>query len=414
MKRALFAAAACLLASPLKAQEFSTATMRSLGLGEAYRLAVVRSEALAQQAEGIKQLEAAERLITASFRPALAFDASQYKQQNSPSQTKGYLTGSYALFSGMRDYIAAKAAASRTGAAKLDLERARQQLYLNTAQAYLDLYSAQREALIRKDQMNVTARRIAELQARADIGRSRTSEVVAAKTQLAQDKANYLGAAASERLAQQTLLFITGLDSDIAPQEISLSRETDLQEYLKLALLRPDLAAGRKSLETYNYLADIQDHNLWPSVNLAADYYAVRHPMPAPSDRWDGAVTLSVPLYTGGYSAAQKASAYAARRNAELALQLAERQALTEVRSAYDEHKYSILQEASLRDALALASDNSRYQQEDYKLGLVTNLDVLNALNNVLQTRLALSQAEVQRNWTLIKLDTAAGLDMKQ
>ena len=60
-----------------------------------------------------------------------------------------------------------------------------------------------------------------------------------------------------------------------------------------------------------------------------------------------------------------------------------------------------------------LAADNARYQQEDYKLGLVTNLDVLNALNSVLQTRLALSQAKVQERATLLSLETAAGMEIK-
>ncbi len=403
-----------LLAAPLGAQELSTATMRQIKLGEAYDLALVRSEALARQDEGIKQLEAAERLISAAFRPSVDLNASQSKQQNSPSATRGYVTGSYRLFAGMRDYISAKAAAAGTGAARLNLERARQQLYLDTAQAYLDLLGAQQEAAIRRDQMGVTERRIAELEARADIGRSRKSEVAAARAQLAQDKASYLASLSSERLAQQALKFLTGLDADLAPADFSLTRDNTLDEYLKLALRRPDLAAARKSAEAYDYLADLQDHNLWPTVDLSADYYAVRRPMPAPASRWDGAIALNLPLYTGGAAAAQRESAYAARRAAALALQQAERQALSDVRAAYDGHRYAGLQADSLRDALSLALDNARYQQEDYRLGLVTNLDVLSALNTVLQTRLALSQARIQRNWTLISLETAAGLEAKQ
>lgn len=405
---------AVLLAAPLQAQEFSTASMRPINMGEAYKLALARSETLAQQAEGIKQLEAAESSIGAAFRPSFDLNASQGKQQNSPSSTKVYLSGSYALFSGMRDYISAKAASARTGAARLDLERARQQLYLNVTQEYLNLFLAQQEVFIRREQMDVTSRRIKELEARANIGRSRQSEVVAARTQLAQDKASYLAAAAGERLAQQALLFITGLDSDLAPQELSISRGAPLEEYLKLALLRPDLAARRKSLEAYNYLADIQDHNLWPSVEVSANYYAVRRPMPSPANRWDGTIALNLPLYTGGAAGALKDSAYAARRSAELELQLQERQALTDVRSAFEERKYAMLETGSLREALALAADNARYQQEDYKLGLVTNLDVLTALNSVLQTRLALSGARAQEIFSLLKLETTAGLEAKQ
>ena len=413
MKKTLLMIALAAVPAALPAQEFSTAAMRTITLGEACALSLAKSETLAQQTEGIKQLEAAERLTASAFRPSFDLNASQYKQQNAVSATKGYVSGGYSLFSGMRDYIAVKASAARTGAASLALERARQQLYLSVARAYLELFSAQQEVFIRLDQIKVTAKRITELEARAEIGRSRKSEVVAAKTQLAQDKANYLNSAAAERLAQQTLMFLTGLETDLAPIETPQPGGESLETYLKAALSRPDVAASRKTLEAFNYLSDIQDHNLWPSVNLTADLYAVRSPMPSPTDRWDGAITLNLPLYTGGTAQAQKDSADAAKRSAALTLRLTERQALTEVRSAQEEYKYSLLQEASLKEALALATDNARYQQEDYKLGLVTNLDVLNALNSVLQTRLALSQAKVQERATLLSLETAAGMEIK-
>ncbi len=412
MKNILFAIVLAAIPATLPAQEFSTATMRPITLGEACALSLAKSETLAQQTEGIKQLEAAERQIASAFRPSFDLNANQYKQENIPSVTKGYVSGGYSLFSGMRDYIAVKASAAKTGAASLALERARQELYLGVTHAYLNLFSAQQEVFIRLDQIKVTAKRITELEAREDIGRSRKSEVVAARTQLAQDKANYLNSAAAERLAQQALIFLTGLEADLAPAELLQRNGESLETYLKTVLSRPDVAASRKTLEAYDYLADIQDRNLWPTVNLSADYYVLHSRVTSPAD-WDGAVALKVPLYTGGTAQAQKDSANAAKRSAALALQLVERQALTEVRSAHEEHKYSILQEASLKDALALAQDNARYQQEDYKLGLVTNLDVLSALNSVLQTRLALSQAKVQERLTLLTLETAAGMEIK-
>ena len=413
MKIILIAALLALLHRELPAQEFSTATMRPVTLGEVYTLALAKSEQLAQQGEGIKQLEAAEQLMNAAFRPSFSVNASQYKQQNSASATTGYLSGSYSLFSGMRDYISQKAAAAKTGEAQFDLARARQQLYLGAARAYLDLLSAQKEVVIRREQLGVTGKRIGELEARVDIGRSRKSEAVAVKTQLAQDKASYLEASAAERLAQQALMFLTGLDEDLLPEGVTLRGEAALEVYLKTALSRPDLTARRKALVASGYLLDAQDRNLWPAVTASANYYPVRHPAADPVNRWDGNLALNIPLYNGGAAQAQRQAAYSVKRASALTLQLAERQALTEIRSAYEEFKYSSLQTGSLEEALALASDNARYQQEDYELGLVTNLDVLSALNTVQQTRLALSQARVQEIWTLLKLKNAAGLELK-
>ena len=66
--------------------------------------------------------------------------------------------------------------AQAQGVAAVDLERARQQLYQSAAAAYLGLYLAQQQARIRLEQVDVTAARIKELQARADIGRSRPGD----------------------------------------------------------------------------------------------------------------------------------------------------------------------------------------------------------------------------------------------
>ncbi len=189
--------------------------------------------------------------------------------------------------------------------------------------------------------------------------------------------------------------------------------EADLETYLKAVLSRPDLDARRKSLEASGYLLDAQDRNLWPSVTVSADYYVIRNPMPKPVNRWDGALAVNIPLYDGGAAQAQRQAAYSAKRTAELTLQLAERQALTDVRAAYENFKYAALQTASLENALALATQNANYQEEDYKLGLVTNLDELSALNSVQQARLSLSQAEVRERLTLLQLEVAGGVEEK-
>ncbi|MGD9641477.1 MAG: TolC family protein [Elusimicrobiales bacterium] len=406
---------ACLLlpAAPLAAQDFSTSSMRAIAMGETRSLALARSEELAAAAEGVAQLDAAERQLASGFRPSFDFNASLTKQQHSDAASRGYFSAAYNLYSGMRDYVSVKAASARSGAARLDLERARQRLYLSAAQSYLNLLAAQREAGIRADQLAVTARRISELESRAAIGRSRRSEVVAARSQLAQDKAGYLAALSDERLAQQALRFMTGLQEDLAPAEIEARGGAPLTDYLALARSRPDVEARRLAERSYGYLAELQERGALPTLDLAANYFVLRDPMPEPESRWDAGAFLKIPLYTGGALKAGRDAAYAARKAAGLALDLALRQAQSEVRSAYDELDYSLRQERTLAEALVLAEENARYQAEDYKLGLVNNLDVLGSLNTAQQTRLALSQAQARARLALIKLETAAGAEFK-
>ncbi|HBE88201.1 MAG TPA: hypothetical protein DDW67_03570, partial [Elusimicrobia bacterium] len=61
-------------ALPAAAQQ---AAPRAVTLDEAYRLALARSEELAASAEGVKQLEYAERQIRSAFRPSIYGFASE-------------------------------------------------------------------------------------------------------------------------------------------------------------------------------------------------------------------------------------------------------------------------------------------------------------------------------------------------
>jgi len=59
--------------------------------------------------------------------------------------------------------------------------------------------------------------------------------------------------------------------------------------------------------------------------------------------------------------------------------------------------------------AAALAEENFKLQSKDYTHSLVTNLDVLNAQNTLLQVRLSLEQARAQACLAGVELDVAAG-----
>lgn len=414
MRRLFLAAALISAAAALScAQEFSTATMRQITLGEAFRLALAQSERLAQQSEAIAGLEAAERAIRSNFRPRLNFDGTQFQQDRPDhsvqgSRTQAAFSAGQSLFSGMRDYLAARAAGTATEAARLDLARARQSLYLDLARSYLDLLAAQWDIEVRNTQFKITRDRLEELLGRERIGRSRPSEVLAARTQLAQDEAQLQNALGSERVSQQVLKFITGAQEDLAPRHVRLPLAPAIDAFLREAAARPDIAARRKDVETAATLAEIQVRRRWPSLAASGNYY-VKRPAGLSSINWDATLALQVPLYSGGQTAAQIDQASAAKRSAELALALARRQAETEVRQAYETLIYSISMTNTLSKAVKLAQENAKAQTEDYKLGLVTNLDVLNAMNSLLQTRIQQYQAHVQAFWASIRLKTAAG-----
>lgn len=391
---------------------FGTAAARAqapVTLEEAYRLTLARSEALAAEGEGVKRLEAERRRLGAAFRPELALLASETAAHNAAGRGQAGVNLSYDLFSGLQDYLAARAAGERTEAARAALLRARQRLYLDAAAAYSELASRRAQVAVRRRQLEVAAGRIKELEGRAAIGRSRQSELVAARAQLAQDEAALAAELSRETAAQIALAFLTGEEGPFAPAAQALPRLPDLAQALAAAAARPDVAAARKTLAAAKAGREAAGRLWLPTLGLSANYYLLRS-APNEDDRWDAGLALRVPLYTGGRNAAAADGANAAEKAADLALRLAERAALSEIRQEHAALEQALAVAASLRKALALAEENARLQAKDYLYGLVNNLDVLNAQNSVLQTALSLEAADAAAVLAGARLETAAGL----
>lgn len=381
-----------------------------LTLPEAYSKSLTASETLAAKKEGIRQLEAAEKTIKASFRPSVSLNGQHYKYRNEDAQTNMWLSASYSLFSGMRDYILLKAAGKETEAGNLELESARRNLFLNVASAYLNLYKAQKKADILKEQIRLTEKRISHLKWRADVGRSRRSEVIAAQTQLAQNKADHTAALAEIYSCQKTLGFLTGIDGDISVEKPKKNKILPYEEYLKNLERRDDIQAARKKADAYSDRADAEARKAYPTVSLSGNYYPVRHPMPNQDRRWQAAIGVEMPLYTGGQLAAGRESAESKKNAAETELAGLIRQSRMELEAAYSDYRYSEQRYAALEQAARLAAENVRLQEDDYSKMLVTNLDVLSAMTTAQSAKTALVNAEAEMRYAFYRLENLAGM----
>ncbi|MDT8286987.1 MAG: TolC family protein [Elusimicrobiales bacterium] len=405
--RALLALLVLSAALPVRAQRPAP---RPVTLEEAYRLALVRSEELAASAEGVKQLEYAERQIRAAFRPSLYGFASETGGGGIAGRTQAGVALDYSLFSGMRDYLAARSTRLRTEAAALALSRAREALYRDTARSHINLAELKAEIRIRREQLKVFGGRLKELEARAAIGRSRRSEVVEARARIAQYEAALQAALSDEEAAAFTFAFITGLEGRFPLSEAEAAPPGPLEGHLSRAAARTDVSAARKALEAATTEAKAGDRLIWPSLDLSADYF-VKSPSPNENKDWEAALSLKVPFYTGGYASAAAEEYRSRAESARLSLRLTERRAADEVLRAHSALTRALAVAASLETALGLALENSELQAADYKNGLVTNIDVLNAQDAVLQTALSLEQARARAAYASVELEVAAGTE---
>jgi outer membrane protein len=409
-------AAALLAAAPRTA---CAADPAPLTLDSAYAAALARSEEIVIKGRTYDQVMAQVDGLWAEVKPRIGLNADHIWQDtpghgvNFPlpaNQNTVAVNGHQPLFSGLREYLAVRSAKMQGEAAEFALRRAKQLLYQDVAGAYLNLLQDHRQIATLEAQVKLTDDRVKELRNFVDIGRSRRSEILAAQSQQAQDLADLESARGRERISQATLQFLTGLDRPLDPAEVESPADAgDEAPFLERAAARPDVEAARRDFQSADLFVSIQRRQYWPTISLDGNYYLLRPNNYSKNVHWDATVSGTLPLYYGGQIGASVREAKAGRDIKEAALSLALRRARLEVRSAHSDLASDLSVVKALRSALSLAEANSKAQIEDYRHGLVTNIDVLTSLTVAENTRLRLDQAELQAFDARVRLEVAAG-----
>lgn len=396
------------------------AAARPLPLDEAYRLALARSETLAQAGADHDLLVAQAREILSNALPRIDIRGTELIQDVPPGpggiftqrrRETVWLSGHQPLFSGFREFLAFRSANDMSEAGRLRLERARHLLYQDVVRAYLDLLGAQEEIRIRGALLDITADRLKELSQRLQVGRSRRSELLAAEAQHAQAAADQEQARAAERAAQFQLRFLTGLEEELTPvAPSSFPLPAPLEAALAKARVRPDVEARRLESQAAERNIKVASRARWPSIGADANYYLERPPSFTDKLKWDVTITGSLPLYAGGGITAVVRQQEARLRGARKAYEGSVRAAELETRTAQEDLTASATVTQALEKAASAAEANAKAQAEDYRLGQVTNLDVLGSLNALQQARLTSSRAQLNAWWARARLEVAAGV----
>ncbi|MDE2038674.1 MAG: TolC family protein [Elusimicrobia bacterium] len=398
------------------AAEPSSPQSREITLQQAYELALKRSEAVAEDRQAVAEALARVDELRAAVLPHLSFLGQQTFQQsprtsissiNNTSIPDYSLQLQQPLFSGFREFLAFRSGRKAAQAITLTERRAESLLYQDVAQAYFNLDQIEEEIGVREEVLRVTAERIKQLKSWVGIGRSRESEVLDARSLLAQTQAQVEIARGSEQVAQETLRFLTGEEVDYRPQPLSLRPLGPLEPFLATARRRDDVLAAEKTLEARRLDTKVAARQRWGSLGLTGDYYLKRVGFSG-NIHYDAILGLSVPIFDGGSISAQTREARAQARSAEQALSAARRLAESDTRAAYLNLKWSLSAVNALRTAEELAAADEKAQEKDYGFSLVTNLQVLDSINSLQAVRLQLDSARHQALFAQVRLQVAS------
>lgn len=398
-----------------------------LTLGEAYRLSLRQSETIAIKGTDIERTWAdffhatSEALGTVNFQITDFFQEPQNSGTSSDGNVGSTFTSSerrertfvihQPLFQGFKAIAALRGAGDLRGQRIYEKTRAEQLLFQDVVTSFDSVLRDQTNIEIYKAMIALFKDRIADLVRREQIGKSRQSEIASAEARMKTEEANLARANGTLAVDKRVLEYLTGTSLEnrqLAEETQPQKKMLELGEYLESAKTRPDVEAAQQAVGVTTQQVVVAQSKLWPTLSLDNNYYEKREGFQSGID-WDLLFTLDVPLFQGGEAIGDIKEAVSNRKKYKLLHAQAIRQAELEIKRAYDAWKSSIEESKALEEAVRANEKNYELQKQDYSTNLVSNLDVLAAMESLNQARLETSRSSYEEKVHYWQLQIATG-----
>jgi len=399
------------------------ASAAPVDLKGAYKSALEKTEAVEVEKAKVAQAEERQSEAKGAIYPQLALNG-KYTQQDTSAAAAGgnaaFTRGdqysvsvglNQALFHGLADFAEMRRRDILVRAQRATENRRRQTLYRDVAKSFYAVLAAEHDLANLKSLSDQTNKRVSEVRQRVKIGRNRKGDLFSSESQAASLQAQIEAAEQQVEESRQALRLDTLVSQDAelsGPQGNLPNTPGSLDTWMKALKDRPDLQALQLARDAADESVAVARGGHFPSLDASANYYLTRTGVLANS-KWDIGLTLSVPIFRGGSTQAAVREAVEVRKQAELELALAERTAESEVRTTHGRLVSLISQMKTLKKAAELAEQNYKIQSADYRLGLVTNLEVLAGLNTFQEAKRVYEKTYFETWASLAALDAAVG-----
>ncbi len=433
----LFILTILLFVQSVLSQENAKNILPPYTLSECYELSANKSEDLKIRDQQLNVARALYKETLSGIYPQISYDINQTIRDNvnfgrvdkgrnvtidDPSgpiggsggilgrtQIAGTVALTQPLFTGFREYLLSDAAEKDTDRIRLQNIRAKELLYKDIADLFYQIVYVESELKVIDLAKSTLESRIKELDEFIKLGKSRESEVVASRSDIADldtTKEQLKGMLAASK---ELLAFFTGLSSD----QLKLENKAEVklfdsvEKYIEISKERSDIKASQILIKAEEMRLTATHRERWPQVGLAANAYTFDDPNR--NREWDVFVQLSLPLFDGGAITARTEAGEARLRSATLQAKELVRLAERDIRIAFENVKSAKARIASLATLKSTTRKNYELQKKDYANGVVTNLEVLQALRQLQETERRMLQTESLYQTNLVALKVTAG-----
>ncbi|KUK14043.1 MAG: TolC family protein [Synergistetes bacterium] len=297
-----------------------------------------------------------------------------------------------------------------------NLRQVKNEVFYSVAEAYYSLLKAKSAYSIALDSRNLLKAHLEEVKARFDVGMATRSELLRAETALAEADLEVIRAENAVRTAELDLKFAIGLEREEkieVREELKIAPlDKDLQGYLEEAYSkRPELLSALHGVEALkaNEKAVLADYK--PQLYLSGTYQWSGDTFPPENDSWSLSLIASFNIFDGGEKKGKLKEVRANLNKVMAAIENLKKSIALQVETAYLAVKEAEERIKVAKAYVDKALEDFKIAEEEYKAGVGTNLDVLDAQNSWRQMRSNYIQALYDANVAIAKLILAVGRD---
>src|SRR5579883_1091240 len=328
--------------------------------------------------------------------------------------TRGYgVQVTQPVFRGFRTLAETEAAEKQVLAERAKLQHAEQQLFVDTATAFLDLIRDQ--AILEAEQENaeVLKQKLTEVRVRATHGDLTQTDVRQAEARLARANVTRFQsekAVAADRASYARL--VGHLPGALKTPALSLAATDTLDGILLGSAHHPDVVAAQYAMEEARAEVRLNEGSLLPEVNLVGSSSRNRgqnSTIPGREDASQVLLQATVPLYRSGADYSRTRAAEQTLTQRQMELQEAEHKAYETAQNAWQAFTTAQSAAAADTDGVAAAREAFEGVQVEARAGTRTTIDVLNAEQELLDAQIDLAKSQHDRNLAIVQIKAAIG-----
>lgn len=358
--------------------------------------------------------------LNSTFQNSMSFGRSllpdnTYKDVNSNS-TYGSISSNITVWNGFTLRNSIKAADMDLRASLEEVQKAKDDIMLNIAAAYLEILFADELVVVAEDLLKITQLQIDRTGKLVEAGSLAKGSLLEIEAQYAREELNVVNAKNRLQLAYLSLYQLLELpstesfviDKPVLPEiNANMSLLNTMDVFKNAVELRPSVKSAEYKLESAKQQLQVAKGNMMPSLSIGGNYNnsyqkifdnptASFHDQFKGNQRYGVGATLSIPIFNRFQAKTGVSNAQIQLENQELQLQNTKNLLRKDIEQAYTNALAAFKRYIANQKAVVSSQEAFRYTQEKFNVGMINSVEYNQSKNNLSSAQSDLLQAKYE------------------